>query len=322
MDEYPTPPGHPVTAGQLLVALGHRALLRQTRQATHWAEMALHLALPVTDVVGLHARVVGDQVTWRGTTVTVEAAFLPTVATRIADLVAGAAEPADVFLSLEQDPLCWIKPVRSGNRTLLAGTDILFGAPRMALDLDCPPDSVPALVEALSAHWWPTSGALEVAGTCYLVRGDLVSAVVAPTPAAGAGTSPSRREGDGAAGAIGAPQIDALGHDLAGELGGALRLAVDLADPSDGRASIEYLIDLAPDLEAVVAAQLDGLGAASVGYPGPWVPGSHAIAGWRVLGPAASEPGWVAVHPEAHLRVLLRRPIRAWDGTGSTQTAT
>lgn len=107
------------------------------------AAVLLHLALPVSDAVGLQCRRDLNGWAWRGfsiSTVTAESA---------ARLAALGYRDTDRYLDLEgAEPQHWVKPVRSGSRIVTFGSDLLFGAPLLLLDPD-QSQLVPAAIKAL-----------------------------------------------------------------------------------------------------------------------------------------------------------------------------
>lgn len=109
------------------------------------AAVLLHLALPVSDAVGLQCRRDLNGWTWRGfsvSTVTADSA---------ARLAALGYRDTDRYLDLEgTEPQHWVKPIRSGSRMVTFGSDLLFGAPLLLLDPDQSlqaPEAIEALLD-------------------------------------------------------------------------------------------------------------------------------------------------------------------------------
>lgn len=98
---------------------------------------AMHLALPVTDVAGVHALDDGRHWRWRG--ITVPSPRMGDEAVAAAALIAAGARPGDRFLDLEAaNPALWVKPLRSGSHNVLFGAELVLGMPPLVADVRLP----------------------------------------------------------------------------------------------------------------------------------------------------------------------------------------
>jgi len=272
---------------------------------------ALHLALPRDTAVELQARIDADRLSWRGQKIELPVVLGPhismlskeTLADDLLERLSPAFLPSDQFCDLSVEPFSWVKLITSGARHLAIGTDLLFGLPRLAFDAAPSPDEVDLVLFHLASARLETSTVLSAESRQLFVSGNGSSVLVSLAPSRHQPLAPASQS-----------QIDELGLALAAELDGRLVEAIDLLDPSSNLAHVEYLIDLGEGTEALLAAHVDSFGAASVGYPGSWVPSRHAaswppvpaLSSWQLDGPASSEPGWVAHHQVSQLRALLR----------------
>lgn len=91
-------------------------------------EAALMLALPVTDVVGIHARVASGYWCWRGAQVRSGGAG---AAALLASL---AGRDDDKFLDLGGESLYWVRVIRSGAYLVAFGSDTLLDLPLIRID--------------------------------------------------------------------------------------------------------------------------------------------------------------------------------------------
>lgn len=288
------------TLDQIQTALANEALSPIT-DPDHYARRALHLLTPVTDVSDISIRFAGSHLRWRRLIIPLPHLLTSTGLVpleRLVELVSQESRPTDLFLDLSFDPVHWVKPIRSGARTVLFGSDLLFGLPHIALDPMVPADAIPGVLRHIIANRLSPAGRFATLEMDLLVSGGPSSLIVEPvdaTPTAPPNTYPT-------------PEVlSDLGDYLAATLGGELLFFIDLPDDGDANlAHVEYILRVG-DQEAFIAAYLDATGAASIGYPGPWDPSNHpAVPGWVTNGLALAEPGLVVTHPDADLRVLLR----------------
>lgn len=257
-----------------------------------------HLLTPITEAPGIQIQLNNSTLSWRRLAFNekeVSRTALPRALPRLRGSVSNETSPSEKFLDLAFDPVHWVKPIRSGSRIILFGTDLLFGLPRVSLDLAVPLEAVPGILRHILSKRPTPTGPLATLEMDLLITGDQRSLLVSPrdfTPP----PSPPYPSPEA---------ITALGAQIAKEIDGKLLFYVDLEGPGD-IAHVEYIIHI-EGYEALVAAYVDGNGAASIGYPGQWDPTRRPdLKGWNVDGTAASEPGVVATHATSHLRALIR----------------
>lgn len=270
-------------------------------------QLACHLALPTTDLLGMQARIANARLTWRDLDVVVPLASNHASLATSDDLRALAAFAAelqasyratDQFLDPTANPETWVKIVASGSRCLVVGPEIVFQTPPLTIERDVDAACLHAVIDHLRAQ--PSLNTtieplgLQLSGSKEGVLVSRCIAVLADLPS----QLPTNEV------------LGNLGRSIAREIEGELVTMVDLAEPDSHLAHVEFLFEVGSleniSYEALIAAHVDGLGAAAIGYPGTWVPSNDTLPGWRVLGRALHEPGLVATHPTSHLRALLR----------------
>lgn len=118
---------------------------------------ALHLALPSDVAPQLAVRSTGGVLSWREVT-------LP----RSGDLVVDAlllahlgARQEDRWLDLSADRAGWVKPVRSGRRTVVFGSSVVLGLPVLVADAALSQKQVLEAVVCL-AHGQAVSGGMSI----------------------------------------------------------------------------------------------------------------------------------------------------------------
>lgn len=90
--------------------------------------VTLHLCLPVDELGGVHARIVGENLLWRGIEVKLpeDEDLIPEASV---SLVRRGARPSDSWLDPSDNPLKWLKWRRSGLSTVAFGAELLHGLP-------------------------------------------------------------------------------------------------------------------------------------------------------------------------------------------------
>lgn len=274
-----------------------RALGRLPQAASRRAA-ALHLALPVGEVPGIAVRRAEGRLRYRGVVV---AESTDAVADAVAVVAAGHTGD-DTYLELDGEPLGWLKLVRSGNRRVLFGTDVLFGAPLVSIE-----DGVPASVatEMFRRH---LAGELAgppvvdfVGGVSVLVDGIAASWVLR----LGSGGEVEEAEHD-------RPPVEhpeEFASVLAAEMGAGAVEVVELGSRSVGTTDVEYLLSLESGWQVIVpvtltpTTELVGVEPGSIGV----APAAELPPGYRWLGRSVWEDAMVAEHLASGYVVMLRR---------------
>lgn len=283
-------------------ALVHPSVAAHATLPLDRLHVAVHLALPTEVALGIQARLLGTQLDWRGSITALPLPGdepTPAFAAALLECLAPLYLPGDRFLDLGNDePLTWVKDVPSGARTLVVGPDILFGLPRLALEVGVNDEERLAILTHLHTARLAPAGLVQVASRVLTVLGNQESVIVTSTP------PPPRRAPEPAT----KEQVDHLGRYLGEVFAASLKETIELPDPDIQVAHVEYLYELPnSDLELLVSAHVDSTGSAAIGYPGTWMPARHEVPGFEIDGASVHEPGWVARHVESDLRVLLRR---------------
>lgn len=270
-----------------------RAALSRLPAGVPQLAAAVHLALPADEVPGI-AVVAGARVLrYRGAIVR----SVGDPATVAAQLALAGHRVGDRYLDLDEDPLRWCKLIRSGSRRILFGTDVLFGAPGIALETGVDDD---AAYRALSAHLTGELGAPPaVLGTeagSVLVDGAPASIVLRPAVAiAPRVASPCQTP------------LNELTAELQ-ELLAATSATQVVLTTTGGVVRAEVLCDLAAGWEAIVpvvlteTSELIGVPDGEIGRSTPEpVPEGFA---WR--GCSLWEDAIAAEHRRSGITVLLR----------------
>lgn len=258
---------------------------------------AIHLALPVTDVVGIHAAPHAGVWTYRGRSLA-QPHFEPGTnyqrlcAEFAIELVYPKISPNDSFLDLESPAYTWFKPVRSGELVLLAGVALVTNLADISVAPMVDPQSYRTIVEALLG-----ATSLPADLVVYHSRTSLVITNVSVQPKATSCAPTS--------------VIDEVASCVAEEIGGRLVECVALPPLFEDVSRVEMVIDLGA-VTAYLDAHVSADGSATMGYAGPKVPLSRKLlAGWEVEGAAVFDVGYVAVHSASNLRALLRTATRS-----------
>jgi len=98
-----------------------------------------HLALPLDQVVGVHATVDASSFSWRGFCLPWSSGDAAEV---VAAVVTAGALAQDSWLDLQGPVEDWVKVVRSGSRKVAFGVPELFAGPSVQMNVDVPDDAV------------------------------------------------------------------------------------------------------------------------------------------------------------------------------------
>ena len=107
----------------------------------------------------------------------------------ITRLVARGARPSDRFVDLEAMPWDWLRPLRSGCRTVVLGFDVFLGGPALTVEAGAE-HLLEDLVEAwVDGHHITAPGVLELPAGLALIDGDNASWVLRTGPGVTRSTS-------------------------------------------------------------------------------------------------------------------------------------
>jgi hypothetical protein len=250
----------------------------------------LALALPSEVAPAIAVNLDASTLTFRGHTMSYPVPALESIIYTVVSLVEATRLPSDLYADPLANPASWPRLLRSGVRRVLFSATELFGLPFIAADPSLPDGAVYGYLDAV------LTGRLD-AGPARCIFNDLVFDVVGELSSVhltlAHSSAMSARAGI-------APEE--FGHTIARELGASM---IDLVELHNGE--IDYLLDVGKT-RVVVTAGLEG-GSAAVGYrggltPAPIPEGLTLPEGWLGLGPATSEPGWVALHRATRIRAL------------------
>lgn len=97
---------------------------------------ALHLGLPVSEIVGVGATKTAKGWSWRGSVLEIDG----DVASSVINFIRVNSRPTDVFLDLDAPQVSWLKIDNSGSRKVAFGSDILFSGPLLLGDASLKPE--------------------------------------------------------------------------------------------------------------------------------------------------------------------------------------
>lgn len=142
---YPRKTRHrPPTVDEINAALEHLP-----ERLAHREAASVHLALPVEEAVGISAWVEDDTWHYRGHTLP----FGPDPAQTAVALITAGQTKVDRYLDLTDGcPASWCKPLRSGPRQRLFGSDLLLGGRIIAAALDVPASALRKVAEIYLAE--------------------------------------------------------------------------------------------------------------------------------------------------------------------------
>lgn len=283
-------------------------LERFSAQVPDLVAAALHLALPVDGLVGLNCTTDGQRWSWRHVSTAAGAGALTAAEAAgfaVALVDAGSAD-GDRWLPLDAGSAWLVKVVRSGERSLAWGCELL-GGPTVAGD-GMVPERVLREVAAGALHGTmdlPAVVAAGVADAGHLVSGDdrlwQVRAAAGDTPT----------------GPVAMPQAGVAAW-LAAEFHGEAWAATPRGSRVDGTIDVDVRVALGGGWTAVVPVTLGWAGEV-VGLPAahclPWDDASaHSAevlpAGFTLVGTACFDDGLVAVHDASGVRARLVRTDR------------
>jgi hypothetical protein len=141
---------------------------------------AAHLLSPVNTALGLQLRLTGRAggvrtLHFRRTEQVLSTTEAADAVAKIRSQISSAHVEGDEYLSLVDVPGSWMKPLRTGSRVVLFGSDVLFGSPliSMSAELAAAPGTGPAAWAELrcAAVLGPVLGDLPAAGGPALLAG-------------------------------------------------------------------------------------------------------------------------------------------------------
>lgn len=153
-DPLPETRSAPLSPSELARALDHTD--GDSRTAA-----ALLLALPLGELPVVSAKLEHECWHWRGAKVE----WSGDVVHDVVALVESGRREGDRFLVPEGEPWRWVRPTRSGYKTIVWGADTLLGAPALSADPDVSLDEIWAVLRA----WW--HGELTEAPAVYAHEG-------------------------------------------------------------------------------------------------------------------------------------------------------
>jgi hypothetical protein len=257
---------------------------------------AVHLALPVDAVCGIDARHSAAGWLYRGE---VQPALKDPFETAAA-LASVGHRPGDHYLNLTRPPATWVKPLRSGARTLVFGADLVLPVPPIAADCDLSARRVAAFLSTVA-----TAGPLEPPTVLETKAGPLL---LDGTDAAWVLRSTDRA--DEPPQPLAAVTAKDLACELEHALGATSHEIVALPPRFPGTTDIEVLLDRPDGWQVIVPATLS---------PGSEVLGVSASdmlvedlgpvpEGFEAIGTSRWEDAAVALHPSG-VTCLVRRLV-------------
>lgn len=94
-----------------------------------YSSAMIHLALPVSSVLGFDAHYDEGVLFWRNEQIFVESAK------ELIEFVQANRLTEDDFINLDTPPIQWVKVLASGSRLIAYGSDLLFNGPLMSVDV-------------------------------------------------------------------------------------------------------------------------------------------------------------------------------------------